>query len=349
MKLKLLFLSLVTAITSLFQTKLPPSPLATSVDLSSLLTEKISKQVNSNLQLDYQSAKTPPVLNSIPRYLVYNAKTGQVYAAKGEKETFSPASFTKLMTAQIAIDIKLPDHLLTVSALAINKEPTVLGLKVGEQLPLNDLLRASIATSANDAAAVLAEASISPYGGNLETFIELMNQKAKLLNMGNTRFINPEGYDNENQYSTIEEIAKLVHNAQTNYPEIISAGQSDRDDIKPNPTHGGYYLSNWNGLLGVYPGVNGLKIAYTEKAGYSAIVTCVRNQIEVVAIVSGADSIPERDLAAASLLDAAYIEEKISPVNLTKSRLQPRYNQWDKLIKQVRAELKALEKKNEIN
>jgi D-alanyl-D-alanine carboxypeptidase len=340
---KIIFLSVVTAITSFFQPPSFISPFADSVDLDSVVKSKVESKISDNQILDYTKSKTLTSLKNIPRYLVYNSDNNHVYAAKNEKESFSPASFSKLMTAQVAIDLKLDNHLLQVSSKATQKEPTVLGLKVTEQLPLSELLRAAIATSANDAAYVLAESSISPYGNNLEKFIELMNYKAQKMNMNNTQFANPEGYDDEKQYSTLEDIVTLIQNVQNNYPEIIAAGKSDRQDIKPDKTHGGYYLTNWNGLLGIYPGVDGLKIAYTKKAGYGTIVTARRNGIKVVAIVSGATSIPERDLAAAALLDSAFITEKIPPANVTKAKLQVRYNQWQELINKIRQELKELE------
>lgn len=322
----------------------PISPLADTVDNSVILNQNISAKVTSGLHLDYSQSSILPALEKIPHYLVYNSENGKVYAAKGQAVSISPASFTKLMTAQVAIDLALPNQPFLVSSQATQKEPTALGLKPGEQLFLPDLLRAAIATSANDAAAVIAENSIKPYGGSLNTFIEQMNAKAKLLGMTKTGYVNPEGYDEQKQYSTLEDQAKLINNVQQNYPDILYAGKSDREDIHKSPYHGKYYLTNWNGLLGVYPGVDGLKIAYTEKAGYSTIVTATRHGVSVVAILTGANSIPERDLAAAALLDAAYIAEKIAPVNLTKRHLQPRYDVWNRLIQKTRRELEALKK-----
>lgn len=340
---KIALLTAITAINSFFQSPALVSPLADSVNLDSVMITRIKTHVSSPPTLDYSKSSSINSLKNIPRYLVFNSKNNRVYAAKNEKVSFSPASFTKLMTAQVAIDLKLENHLLQVTKEATQKEPTILGLKDTEQLPLSELIRAAIATSANDAAYVLAESTMLPYGESTSKFIDMMNVKAELLDMNNTHFANPEGYDDDNQYSTLEDIAILIHNVQNNYPEIITAGKSDREDIKPDNTHGGYYITNWNGLLGIYPGVDGLKIAYTGKAGYSTIVTAQRNNIYIVAIVSGANSIPERDLAAATLLDFAYISEKIPPANITRSKLQNRYNQWQELIDKIRQELKELE------
>lgn len=280
-------------------------------------------------------------LSAIPHYLVFNLDTGTVYAARGEKEKISPASFTKYLSGQIALDLGYEKQLLTATKNSVNKVPTILGLRPGEQLTLTDLLRASIATSGNDAATTLAEGVASQNGLTLADFVDLMNQKAKLLGMTESRFANADGLDDPNQFSTLLDVAKLVANTYKEYPEIASASGSDRVDILPEITHGRYYLPNWNGLLGVYPGVFGGKIAYTENAGYGTIVLAQRQGIRLVVILSGADSIPERDLAAAALLDAGFIAEKISPVNLRKNHLVKRYKEWSDLAKQIRSEMAA--------
>jgi len=307
------------------------------------LAPKLEDKITLMPPLDFTQMESVSSLDNIPRYLVYNADTLQVYAAKNHDKPFAPASFTKLLTAQTTLDLVSPEQLLTTTASSIDRVPTVLGLKIGEQLTVSELIRASIATSANDAASTLAEGTANLFNLRLNDFLYLMNTKAKLLGMTNSHFSTPDGLDDDNQYSTLIDISKLIHNVQKNYPEITYAAASDREDIEANGLHGRYYLSNWNGLLGIYPGVDGLKIAYTGDAGHGTIVTAKTNGLSLVAIVSGADSIPERDLAAASLLDTALIAEGFSPVRLTKSRIQPRYNQWNDLIEKTRKELEVLE------
>jgi len=298
--------------------------------------EKISQTPQQKLVLNFDSATQLTSLNHVPRYLLYSSNTMAVYAGKNVDQQMSPASFTKLMTSIVASDIALPGRYLSTSKASIDKIPTVLGLRLGEQFPLEDLLRASIATSANDAAATIAQSSMLPFGGNTKDFVDLMNQKAKFLDMSSTQFANPEGYDDQKQYSTLHDIAKLVNYLQTNYPKIISFAQSDREDIHMGDHHLGYYLPNWNGLLGVYPGVIGLKIAYTEDAGYSTIVIAQKGTETLVAIVSGTISIPERDLAAAALLDYGFEKTNQKPAKITRKDLQVRYQQWNDLAKLIR-------------
>lgn len=309
-------------------------------------TEKISQKIAPSINLDTSSAKTISSLVSIPRYLVYNNKTNKVYYAKGADIRMSPASFTKLLSAQVVLDLIPVEFLVTATKESVDKVPTILGLKEGEKLSVEELLRGSIATSANDAAQTLADGAANAVGISRAEFSYYMNAKASLLGLKNSHFVNPDGLDEQNQYSTLKDIAKLVSNVQLNYPEILKAAKSDNIDIQKTENHDHYYLPNWNGLLGIYPGVTGLKIAYTEDAGYSTIVTADREGYSMVAIVSGANSYLERDLAAADLLDAGFLAEGLKPISLNKNNLNIRYKEWGDLARKIQAEIKAEEEAN---
>lgn len=301
-------------------------------------TAKLQAKLSDSPKLDFASAKITAGLSGI-RYLVFNLDSGKVYFASGAADQIAPASFTKVLTAQVALDLGFPDQLLSATKTSIDKIPTALGLKIGEQFTLSELLRAAIATSGNDAAATIAEGVASQNGLNLSDFIGLMNQKAVLLKMENSHFANPDGLDDDLQSSTLIDIAKLVQNTVKNYPEILAAAASDREDIEKNQTHGFYYVSNWNGLLGVYPGVFGLKIAFTKNAGNSTIVLADRSKIRLAVIVAGAKSLYDRDAAAASLLDQAYGLEKIPPANITQWQLKQHYKVWNDLINKTKSEI----------
>lgn len=312
------------------------SPLS---NYSLVLEQKLQTKIAPQLFLDTSTAKKLSV--KAPHYLVFNLESGKVYLASNAADKISPASFTKLLTGQVALDLSSPDQLLTATKTSVDKVPTTLGLKVGEQLKLSDLLRAAIATSANDAAATIAEGIATQNGLSLPDFISLMNQKAALLKMEGSHFANPDGLDDDAQYSTLVDIAKLVVNTVKNYPEIMAAAASDREDLPESSTHGFYYISNWNGLLGVYPGVFGLKIAYTEDAGNSTIVLSERNKIRLAVIVSGAPTLMDRDQTAAALLDQAFAAEKIPPANVTEWQLKQHHKVWTDLISKTKAELAA--------
>jgi D-alanyl-D-alanine carboxypeptidase (penicillin-binding protein 5/6) len=301
-------------------------------------TAKLSERISDSPKLDLASVKKAVGLIGI-RYLVYNLDSGKVYFASGATDQIAPASFTKILTAQVALDLGFPDQLLSATKTSVDKIPTILGLKVGEQFKLSELLRATIATSANDAAATIAEGIASQNGLNLADFIALMNQKAALLKMDSSHFANPDGLDDDNQFSTLIDIAKLVQNTVKNYPEILLAAASDREDIEESKIHGFYYLSNWNGLLGVYPGVFGLKIAFTENAGNSIIVLSERSKVRLAVIVTGAKSLYDRDASAASLLDQAFGLEKVPAANVTQWQLKQHYKVWNDLINKTKSEI----------
>ena len=332
----LLFLASLAGIAYLFYFFFSPDLISPNSSHSATLTPQTTPTISKLRSLDYNTAETLSLLDNIPKYLAYNQETGIVYSALSQTESFSPASFTKLLTTQVALDLASPEQYLTATIKSVDKVPTILGVSPGEQLKVTDLIRASVATSANDAAETLAQGIASLYGLPSSDFILQMNQKAQQLEMINSRFTNPDGLDDQNQYSTIEDIAKLVHNAQQNYPEILKAAISDNQDIEKNQYHKHYYLPNWNGLLDVYPGVTGLKIAYTEEAGYSTIVTAKRDGISIVVILSGADSLIERDLAAAALLDHAFTKENIVPAKITSSKIKARYKIWADLATKIR-------------
>lgn len=316
-------------------TLLSPLSLRQPPDLTPQLTVKISLLPD----LDFSNSRLVKTISQQINYLVFNPRTRRVYADKNSTVTIPPASFTKLLTAQVALDLLSPDALLTASAQSVDKEPTILGLKAGERLTVSELIRGAISTSGNDAATVLAEGVATSFQQEPRFFVDLLNQKAQLLKLSASHFANPEGYDDPAQYSTLTDLAKLVYNALENYPEITTAGNADRQDLQVTTTHGFYYLPNWNGLLGVYPGVTGLKTAYTQMSGHSTIVTANRQNISVVAIVTGADSIRERDLAAAALLDAAFMQERLAPVKIRATQVNQRYAQWAQLANQIRATL----------
>ncbi|MFN3078066.1 MAG: D-alanyl-D-alanine carboxypeptidase family protein, partial [Alphaproteobacteria bacterium] len=155
-------------------------------------TEKISSKIDANFALDFSSSQELITLQKVPRYLVYNAKTGKVYYSKNSNQKISPASFTKLLSAQVALDFIPLTEEITVSADSVEKVPTVLGLKPGEKFIVKDILRGSIATSGNDAAQVLADESIKYLKGTNQEFLYYMNKKAELLKMQHSHFANPD-------------------------------------------------------------------------------------------------------------------------------------------------------------
>ncbi|OGY20752.1 MAG: hypothetical protein A3A65_01080 [Candidatus Chisholmbacteria bacterium RIFCSPLOWO2_01_FULL_49_14] len=285
-----------------------------------------------------------PKLTDLSAYLVVNAKTGEVYSAFNATRRVSPASLTKLMTAMVSLDVASPSSQLIASGRAATQEPTVLGVQVGEVFTLAELIPAMIATSANDAATIIGEEVLHRYNGNEQIFVALMNKKSDALGLGDTHFTNTQGFDDPGQYSNAYDLTRLAHFAYGNYPLIRKSAGTIYATIDKSPRHGFYHLPNWNALLGTYPGVDGLKIGYTEEAKHSTIVTATRDETQLIVVVIGAPSIIDRDLAAATLLNLGFDREQKPGVYVSESLIKPRIDEWNALRQKI---LKELENKIE--
>lgn len=260
-------------------------------------------------------------------YVVVN-KDGEVVYSRNPDKPRSPASLTKLMTAMVVLDFSSLDEKFTVSSEAVDLEPTILMVDEGEKLSVNQLLEAIFLTSANDAAEVLAYGVSLKLGGSRGVFIRLMNEKAKNLGLLSTSFANPTGYDEQGQYSTARDLAKLARYAVENYPVIKKMVATSSSSIPESSEHKRYELPNWNALLGIYPGVNGIKIGYTGDAGYVTVVNSKQKEEEFLVVLLGAPDRTARDIWAAELLNKAFSDVGIDSFALTRLMLREKTREW---------------------
>ncbi|MDP3733237.1 MAG: hypothetical protein Q8Q91_01730, partial [Candidatus Daviesbacteria bacterium] len=145
----------------------------------------------------------------------------------------------------------------------------------------------------------------------------------------NTHFTNAPGYDNREHFSSAEDLSILSVYALKNYPLIEQAAAKEIEDLTNKGQDMRFYLQNWNGLLGIYPGVSGLKIGNTQKAGYTTIVVSERGGRKLLAVVLGAPGVLERDLWAAQLLDLGFNKlVGLAPVGLSEETLRQKYASW---------------------
>lgn len=265
--------------------------------------------------------------NNANAYTLIDVDTGQILAEKNSDQKKSIASLTKIMTAVIALDLSTPDELFTVSAKASNQIPSIIGLTPGEKLTLTELLNGALLMSGNDTAEVIREGIEAKYKDKI--FIKAMNEKAQIIGLSSTHFTTPQGFDYGENYSSANDIARLTIYALKNYPLIKDIVKKSYSTLPANQFHKEFDMNNWNGLLGVYPDVNGVKIGYTGDAGYTTIVLSERNDKKILAVLLGAPGIPERDLWTAELLDFGYKQTLgLDPINITRDRLQAKYNSW---------------------
>ncbi|MBM3282813.1 D-alanyl-D-alanine carboxypeptidase [Candidatus Gottesmanbacteria bacterium] len=210
--------------------------------------------------------------------LIQDLASGVILYAKNENERFLLASTTKIITALVALDYYQLEDVLTVKT--VMNTGRNMGLVKGEQLTFESLLYGTLVHSANDAAYTLAE----NYPGGINNFIETMNKKAASLYLLNTHFTNPVGFDDENQYTTASDLAKLAKvslNDKT-LAKIVGTRNITVSDISYTYFHP---LINVNELLGRIPGVAGVKTGFTQNAGEILVSNVKKNDKSVIFVV----------------------------------------------------------------
>lgn len=217
-------------------------------------------------------------------------KTGKIIYSKNESERLAPASMTKIMTMILVMEkleqgtIKLTDMVITP------KEASSLGgsqiyLSEGEEMSVDDLIKAMAIASANDATMSLA----IYISGSEEMFVKAMNDKAKELALVNTNFVNPYGFDDDNHYSCASDMAKMAQHLILNYPNILNYTSIYEDYVRED-TVKKFWLVNTNKLVRFVNEVDGLKTGYTSKSGYCLTATINKNNERFIAVAMGNSS-----------------------------------------------------------
>lgn len=266
-------------------------------------------------------------IDQLAAYAVIDLDNGEIIKEKNGSQRLPIASITKVMTAVVALDLADPGELITVDENAASMIPTKIAIVPGEKMTLEELLTASLMTSANDATQQINNGIDKKYGEDV--FIKAMNEKAAFLGLTDSHFANAMGFDSPDNYSSAHDLARLAHYALTNYPLIKDIVQKDVTELPENENHHHHNLFNWNGLIGVYPDVHGIKIGNTAQAGKTTLVYATRGGKQLAAVVLGAPGILERDLWAAKLLDIGYEQTLgLPPVHVTEDQLMAKYSTW---------------------
>jgi D-alanyl-D-alanine carboxypeptidase len=307
------------------------SPLPKKINPFDVVKPALYKRVNTyKLKKDFQlfpETLASSTYDHAAAYAVVDMDSGKLLFTKNSDKSIPIASLTKLMTSIVALDLAKEDELFTVTERAAHIITTKIAVIPGERYTLKELLYAVMLTSANDAAQVVMDGVNTKYGGNV--FIEAMNAKAKFLNLSCSHFANPQGFDDPQNYSCPEDLAILSHYALTNYPLIKELVREDHYVLTANEYHREHYLNNWNGLLGVYPNVTGVKIGNTGQAGTTTVVVSEREGKSLLVVVLGTSNVLERDLAAAELLDLGFEEAAgLQAVSVTEAQLREKYSTW---------------------
>ena len=224
--------------------------------------------------------------------LLMEKTTGQVLYARNEHEQLEPASVTKIMTLLLtmeAIDSGTIgyDDVVTVSAYAAGMGGSQVYLAEGEQITVEELLKAVCVASGNDAAAALAE----KVAGVSDRFVEKMNQRAAELGMNDTHFANCTGLTAEGHVTSAHDIAVMSRELILKHPAIRG---------------GAFQLANTNKLIRFYDGATGLKTGYTASAGYCISATAERDGMELIAVVMKGPDRDTRNNDAKTLLNYGF-------------------------------------------
>lgn len=215
---------------------------------------------------------------------------------------FLPASTTKIITALVALDVYKPDQIITVKRTIF--EGQLMELQVGEKITVENLLYGTLVHSGNDAAYVLAD----NYG--YDKFIGLMNKKASQLKMANSRFSDPAGLEETNQYTSPFDLALAARELLKNpyLSKIVSTKEIIISDIDFKYFH---KLTNVNKLLGEISGLGGLKTGYTQEAGENLVSFYKKNGHQFVIVVLKSQ---DRFFDTTNIIK--WIEENISYITL---------------------------------
>jgi len=212
--------------------------------------------------------------------LLKELNSGRVLYEHDAGKRMSPASLTKIMSALVILEKGQLDDFVTISPSAARAHKTHLRVKAGQVFRLEDLLKAMLIVSANDACL----AAVEHVGGDEAQFVTLMNAKAEKLGLSDTHFSNGCGFDDLDHYSTAEDLATLSVIA-LDQPIFRQLVREERTMITPVNSHRAYVLHNTNRLLGRIPGVEGIKTGFTSKAGRCLIAKVSRNGSDLLLVI----------------------------------------------------------------
>ena len=235
--------------------------------------------------------------------ILIDEDSGTVLYEKNADEQRPVASITKVMTLLLTFEAMEEgrihaDDLVPVSEHAYHMGGSQIWLEPGEQMTLDDMLKAICIASANDAAVAVAEY----VGGSEPVFVSMMNEKAAALGMTNTHFENACGLDAEGHLSTARDVAVMSREVLLNHPQVKEYCTVWQDSLRGGETQ----LVNTNKMLKSYTGITGLKTGTTGKAGVCISASAERDGLRLIAVVLGSASGQERFDAATALLDYGF-------------------------------------------
>jgi len=240
-------------------------------------------------------------------WVVADAGTGQVLAAKDPHGQYRPASTLKMLTAVSLIPALNPDAAVVASKQATSTVPNVVGLVAGRAYKISDLFTALLTISANDAAIALTQAA-----GSYSQGMSLLNAEAKHLQADDTMAVDPNGLDAPGQHTSAYDLALIARHALA-MPAFLKYDQT-RSARFVVARRKAVELYNQNSLLTSYKGAVGGKIGWTSAAGATYVGMATRHGVTLIVTLLHCPALTEIT-AAEKLLDWGFAADgKVSPV-----------------------------------
>ena len=254
------------------------------------------------------SEESGPEVSALSAILM-EASTGTVLYEKDADTARPPASVTKIMTLLLIFDalsegkIALEDE-VTTSEYAASMGGSQVFLEPGEIQTVDTMIKCIAVASANDACVAMAEY----ISGNEEEFVRRMNERAKGLGMENTNFVNCNGLDAQGHVISARDIALMSRELITKYPQIQEYSTIWMENITHKTDKGSseFGLTNTNKLVRQYEYATGLKTGSTGDAKFCVSATAKKNDIELIAVIMGADNSKLRFKDATTLLNYGF-------------------------------------------
>jgi serine-type D-Ala-D-Ala carboxypeptidase (penicillin-binding protein 5/6) len=289
----------------------PGPPLAASQPDSGDWTQGGAQLASRGVVVNYPPGQRATRLPNVPAdaFVVANADTGQVLAAKDAHGWFRPASTLKVLTAVTLIPLLNPDATTVASSLAADTQPNDVGLIAGRAYQISGLFTALLTISANDAAVALAQAT-----GSYQRGMDLINDEAHELQAYDTVAKQPNGLDQAGQHTSAYDEALIARHALTmpaflGYDRTLSA----RFEIKPKHW---VTLVNQDQMLTDYPGDIGGKLGWTSAAGATYMGMARRNGVTLIVTILHCPPLTEFTYATRLLNWGFAMNGKVRPVGV---------------------------------
>ena len=254
------------------------------------------------MNLSFANEDNAPLSVSSKSAILMDVGSGQILYEKNAHDKLPPASVTKVMTMLLiceALDsgkITLDDS-VQISDNAASMGGSQIFLEAGEVQKVDTLLKGIAVASANDGCVAMAEY----IGGSVESFVDMMNAKAKELNMKDTNFVNTNGLPVDNHYTSAHDIA-IMSRELLKHDVISKYLTTWMDQVVVGKKQITVGLANTNKLIKHYQGATGVKTGFTQQAKYCLSASAKRGDTHLVAVTLGAETSPERFKDASSLL-----------------------------------------------